>query len=74
VTACWHPAPWLGDTCCDPTRDDELTDEYGPVGEACAGLDDEGWPCPRAAVAGLWCHQHSEQRDAPAPLILEVAA
>lgn len=46
-------------TWCDGTAADDLdavTDVYGPTGEACTGLGDDGHGCPRRAEDGTpWC-------------------
>lgn len=56
--------------------------DYGPVGEACAGIDWDGQPCPRRAEDGsVWCEiTHSvlavdRLPTQPIPIVrIEVAA
>lgn len=55
MSGCWHPAPWIDCRECSGDAHDELDallDAHGPVGEACAGLDWDGQPCPRRAEDG----------------------
>lgn len=48
---------------CDGTLADEMDarfGDYGPVGEACAGVDWDGQPCPRRAEdSSPYCDLHS---------------
>lgn len=76
--SCWrHPS--LECPRCNGTAADALGD-WGPVGEACAGLDWDGQPCPRRAETGsVWCDLHvapgAVRLPIPIPIVrIEVAA
>lgn len=65
---------------CDGTAADEADarfGDYGPIGEACSGIDWDGQPCPRRAEDGsLWCEvTHSVLAADRLPAVrIEVAA
>lgn len=79
---CTHTAPASCDLC-DGTAADAIAlvlDVYGPVGEACAGIDWDDQPCPRRAETGsVWCDLHvapgAVRLPIPIPIVrIEVAA
>lgn len=81
--SCWrHPS--LECPRCNGQAADELDalyGHYGPTGEACAGTDWDGQPCPRRAENGsAWCDLHATPGvdrlpPQPIPIVwIEVAA
>lgn len=77
AASCTHTAPA---SCprCDGTAADELDarwGDYGPVGEACAGLDWDSLPCPRRAEDGSpWCDMHAVPGADRLPTVEVIAA